>query len=147
MDQPDFEVRVGTMLEGVIINVRGREVPGAMDWADGNWLVSPIRIDVGRFQADLPATLRVDELARFRAGLQEMWQTVSGEAVLVSMEKWLQLTVRCSPTGALQVIGLATDLPGLGNKLQFEIKGMDQSFLPDLIGQLSCVEQAYPLRS
>lgn len=146
MDQERFEVRVGTALEAVSIEVLGRQFPEAMDWSDGNWLTSPIHIDVGRFRADLPAMLRVDELARFRAGLEEISQTLAGEAVLESMEGWLRLTVRCSSRGSLQVVGTAVDLPGAGNELRFEIGGMDQSFLPELIAQLSAMERALPLR-
>ena len=146
MDQQRFEVRVGTALEGISIEVLARQFPEALDWADGNWLISPIQISVGRFRADLPATLRVDELAQFRLGLEDIWRTLTGEAMLESMENWLQLTVRCSPRGSLQVTGAAEDLPGSGNTLHFEIRGMDQSFLPDLIAQLLAVEQAYPLR-
>ncbi len=108
--------------------------------------MSPIHVDVGRFRADLPAMLRVDELARFRVALKEISQTLTGEAALESMERWLRLTVRCLPSGALQVTGTAADLSRTGNELHFEIGGMDQSFLPDLIADLSAVERAYPLR-
>ncbi|MCU1527104.1 MAG: hypothetical protein JWP75_867 [Frondihabitans sp.] len=133
-------------MEGVVITVERRQFPEAMDWEDGNWLVSPIRIAVGRFVGELPAQLRTDELASFRQGLEKIRESLNGEAELSSMDGWLSLSIRCSRNGSLAISGLADDKPGIGNKLRFEIDGMDQSFLPDLIDQLRAVEQAFPSR-
>jgi hypothetical protein len=146
MGEQGHQVRIGTPLEGVVISVLGRQFPDASDWEDGNWLVSPVRISVGRFVGELPAQLRVDELQAFRLGLEQIRETLSGEAELFSMDGWLTLSVQCSRTGSLSVSGSADDSPGIGNKLRFEIGGMDQSFLPTLIDQLQEVERAFPLR-
>jgi hypothetical protein len=133
-------------MEGVVITVERRQFPEAMDWEDGNWLISPIRISVGRFVGELPAMIRVNELEAFRLGLERINETLSGEAEFAAMEGWLSLVIKCSRSGSLSVSGSATDEPGVGNTLQFEIDGMDQSFLPELIDQLRAVEQAFALR-
>jgi hypothetical protein len=46
VDELGYEIRVGTPMEGVVITVERRQFPEAMDWEDGNWLISPIRIAV-----------------------------------------------------------------------------------------------------
>jgi hypothetical protein len=146
MGQQGYQVRIGTTLEGVQISVLGRQFPDATDWEDGNWLISPVRIGVGRFAGELPAQLRIEELQAFRAGLELIRDTLSGVAELHSMDGWLTLSVQCSASGSLLVSGSADDNPGIGNKLRFEIAGMDQSFLRDLIDQLQEVEHAFPSR-
>ena len=143
----EYEVRIGTPLEGVLIQVVRRLFPDSMDWEDGNWLDSPIDIHLGRFRGSLPAQLRVDELQAFRVGLESVSQTLTGEATLESMDGWLKLSMKCEPTGGLAVAGIANDSPGIGNKLRFTIGGMDQSFLPEIIDRLRSIEDAFPLRS
>jgi hypothetical protein len=142
----EYEVRIGTPLEGVLIQVLKRQFPDSMDWEDGNWLDSPIDIDLGRFRGSLPAQLRVDELQAFRVALESVSRTLTGEATLESMNGWLKLSMKCEPTGGLTVAGIADDSPGIGNKLRFTIGGMDQSFLPEIIDQLRSIEDAFPLR-
>jgi hypothetical protein len=142
----DVQARIGTSLEGVLIRVIQRQFPESNDKWDGNWLESPIHISVGRYDATLPAQLRVDELISFRTALEAMNETLIGSADLVSMDGWLKLTMTCLTTGALKVVGEADDNPGIGNKLRFELTGMDQSFLPTLIDELAAIENAFPLR-
>src|SRR6184192_855386 len=85
------------------LRVLGRMHPGCDDYWDGNWLVSPITARVGGFTAQIGASLRVEELQAFRLGLQRLYERLHGEAVLCSMEDWVNLAVRCEPNGSLAV--------------------------------------------
>src|SRR6185312_10105510 len=50
----------------VIVGVVGRMHPGSQDYWDGNWLITPIRLQVGGFTGTVAAGLRAEELRRFR---------------------------------------------------------------------------------
>lgn len=125
------------------IRVRARMHPDSDDYWDGNWLISPITAHLGGFTAHLGAGLRVDELQRFRHGLERMNLELRGEATLHSIEYWIALTVTCRPNGALAVAGQLDD--GHGNNLRFDVADLDQTDLPEMISALSSIEHAYPL--
>lgn len=131
--------------DGVLIRVLGRLHPGADDYWDGNWLMSPVEISAGGFRADLRAGLRAEELRAFREGLVHIDVDMSGEATLTSMEEWLRLTVAVVSRGRLSVTGLAKDQPGGGNEFRFALEGLDLSYLPAIIEALDGIEAAYPV--
>ena len=142
------EVLIGSGAhEHVRITILGRERPHAEDYDDGNWLITPIELRVGRFRADLPADLRAEELRLFRQGLESVYERLEGEAVLASLDGWIDIRVRCEANGALTITGVSNDCPGTGNELRFGIDGLDQSYLPPIIASLRNAEQAYPVRS
>jgi hypothetical protein len=129
----------------VVLAVVGRMHPEAQDYWDGNWLITPIRLHVGGFSGTLAAGLRGEELARFREELEGVYANVAGMATLTSIEDWLTLRVNCRRTGSLEVTGEACDQPGTGNRLEFAVEGMDQTYLPPLIEALRQCEQHYPV--
>lgn len=129
----------------MVVSVVGRMHPGAQDYWDGNWLITPIRLHIDGFSGTLAAGLRVEELGRFREELEGVYANVAGMAVLASLEGWLTLRVICRSTGSLEVTGVACDQPGTGNRLEFAVEGMDQTYLPPLIEALRQCEQHYPV--
>jgi hypothetical protein len=143
-EQPP-EILIGRDRDGVRVRILGRMHPGAEDYDDGNWLVTPVQIRVGGFSGEIGADLRADEFKRFRQELERVYATLSGSAALASMDGWLSLNVSCLANGSLKVEGTASDRPGLGNSLEFKIPDMDQSFLPPLIDSLRDCERAYPV--
>jgi hypothetical protein len=118
----------------------------AGDYWDGNWLISPIELVVGGFRGDVAAGLRMDELAGFREALESLHASLQGEAVLDSMEGWIQLRVVIDRRGSLQVSGKALDQPGSVNTLTFTIDGLDQTYLPAVISALAAAETRFPIR-
>ena len=129
----------------MIVTVVGRMHPEAQDYGDGNWLTTPTRLHVGGFSGTLAAGLRVEELGRFWEELEGIYADLTGMAVLASIEGWLTLRVICRNTGSLEVTGVACDQPGTGNRLEFAVEGMDQTYLPPLIEALRQCEQHYPV--
>jgi hypothetical protein len=140
------EVRIGRPGgDYVVIRVLGRMHPNAADYWDGNWLVTPLEIRAGGFRGDIAAALRADELERFARELDDLHESLSGEATLESMETWLTLHVNVAPSGQVTVAGTSTDQPGMGNRLTFEVNDLDQADLPGIIQALSGIGEAFPV--
>jgi hypothetical protein len=127
----------------VTVKILGRMHPGADDYWDGNWLLSPIEIQVGGFSGEVPAGLRSEELRRFREQLERLYRTLEGEARLESIEEWILLVCQGDGMGHINVKGFVRDRPGIGNRLNFDLC-FDQTHLPSLLDQLRKIEAAYP---
>jgi hypothetical protein len=99
MDGEPIEIQIGRPSEGVLIRVRGRERPESQD--DDNWLDAAIEVRAGGFVRHLErVAVPADEFQRFRVQLERMYRDITGEAVLDSLEGWIQWTIRCEPNGA-----------------------------------------------
>lgn len=132
--------------EAISIGVVGRMHPEAEDYWDGNWLVTPVEVKVSGFTAVVPAGLRAEELARFRRELEVLYTSLRGEAVLESMEGWVQLRITADSRGRICARGAVVDRPGSSNRLQFQMDGLDQTDLPQVVAGLRAVEASFPVR-
>ncbi|MEU6727165.1 hypothetical protein ABZ917_25960 [Nonomuraea wenchangensis] len=141
----DIMIGRGRESDHLLIPVLGRSFPGSTDPWDASWLRTPIHVRAGGFTADLDARLRLHELREFRTELERVHERVGGQAVLSSLEHWIELSVECRPTGSLAVSGTARDDPSSGNALMFEIDGLDQTDLPPLVAALLAVEERFSL--
>lgn len=140
------EVVVGDPVgDHLSIRVLGRLHPGSDDFWDGNWLATPIDVVVGKFRGTIGASLRADELQRFREAIEKLHASLDGDAVLESMEDWISLKVTAEPSGGLVMTGTIVDRLGDGNRLTFRIDGVDQSYLPAIIDALDEVETFFPV--
>jgi len=140
------EVSIGQPAgDHITIKALGRMHPDATDFWDGNWLNTLIVVSAGKFRAEVGASLRSDELAGFREGLQRIYAELRGTASLSSMEEWLSVDVAIESFGKLKVVGRLTDALGGGNKLSFKIDDLDQSYLPEIIDALQEIEIRYPV--
>ncbi|MGN9847391.1 WapI family immunity protein [Nonomuraea sp. H19] len=145
MEHAEIVIGRGGNFDHVLIRVLGRMHPGCTDFWDGNWLISPIHVQVGGFAAEVDAGLRIEELRDFRVALERVYAEVKGSATLSSLEHWIELTVEFRPTGALSIAGTVTDHPGMRNTLHFEIDNLDQTDIPELVGALVAVEKRFPV--
>jgi hypothetical protein len=131
----------------VSVWVVGRQHPDSVDFWDGNWLVASVQIAAGGFRGDIAASLRADELRGFRENLERLDQDGAGEAVLKTMENWITLDVRVSPTGRLHVSGDLRDQPGMGNRLSFTLDtDLAISDLTPMIRSLRAIERSFPVQ-
>lgn len=119
----------------ILVSVLDREWPAAQDYWDGNWLTTDISIAVGGFSGRIGAALRVDEFRDFRVQLEAVSSAVAGAATFATMESCMSVELICAANGSVQVAGWIADAPGFGNRLQFNLFGLDQTFLPYLIEQ------------
>jgi hypothetical protein len=119
--------------------------PHADDHWDGNWLVTPVEVVAGAFRGFVSAALRADELQSFRDAIKRLDDSLQGEAVLSSMEDWLNLRITVDRAGHLEVSGNVSDRPGVGNQLTFTIDGLDQSYLRHVLEGLDAILAAFPV--
>lgn len=130
--------------DSITITILGRMHPGATDYWDGNWLLSPTTISVGDFTGRIGGGLRCDELQQFRVELESLNATLSGAAQLSSMEGWVDVRMIGDGLGHVAVSGSLMDEPGVGNRLEFTFD-IDQTFLPGIIKSLVDVAQSFPV--
>ncbi len=119
---------------------REREVP---DPDSGNWVVSTVNVRVGGFEGHVNGTLRAEDFVILRDELQQVHKTLSGEAVLETMEMWLQIRIKGNGKGQLDVNCEVRDRSD-GNRLLFKLD-LDQTRLPRIIGALDEVIAAFPI--
>jgi hypothetical protein len=118
--------------------------PGATDHWDGNWLLTPVEVQVGDFRGQISSALRTSELAAFRSQLVTLYETLKGEAKLDSIEDWLTMTLEGDGAGHVSVSGAIRDQPGVGNTLQFTFS-LDQTYLPSILDQLEEIDREFPI--
>ena len=128
----------------VTITASGRMHPGADDYWDGNWLISPISVAAGSFAGTVRARLRAEELVRFRTELEALYDTLTGEAHLNSLEGWIDLTAHGDGQGGIEVCCNLNDQPGLGNELSLSLT-VDQTYLPEIVSALLTIESSFPI--
>ncbi|WP_031172268.1 hypothetical protein [Streptosporangium roseum] len=145
MEHAEIVIGRDKQFDHVLIQILGRMHPGCTDLWDGNWLTSPIHVQVGGFRARIDAGLRIEELRDFRVALEHVHADVKGSAALSSLEHWIELTVECHPTGSLSISGTVADDPGKGNTLHFVIEGLDQTDIPPLVDALVAAEERFPI--
>lgn len=123
-----------------------RAYPTATDYWDGNWLRVGVSACAGAFQGRQEALLRTDEFARFRAELSVLHETLLGEAVFSSLERWVEVRLVGDGMGHVAVAIEIRDQPGLGNSLRFgEGISIDQTDLPRLIDGVDEVLRVFPV--
>jgi hypothetical protein len=133
--------------DSITITVQKRAYPNSTDFWDGNWLVSPIEFEIGEFAGVVSqAMLRTDEIERFQTSLRDLYERNEGEALLPSLENWIELRMRGDGIGHVEVQGEIRDAAsGYGNELSFSLIGIDQTYLPEVLGQLDAILEAYPV--
>jgi hypothetical protein len=119
-------------------------VSNIRDNGDG-WFGADVEVAVGAFRCAYPADFNSWAFSRFRAELEELYQTVSGSAVFTSYEGQLELTLTCDAKGKIEVCGEATDVAGSENRLTFGLH-IDQTYVPSILHDLELALQRHPPR-
>lgn len=129
----------------VALAVTRRERPEAAEHWDRNWLHATVRIRVGAFGGEYEASLHTTELASLRARLTRLHTGLVGEASFESIEEWLRMTIVGDGRGHFLATCQASDEPGNGTRLHFEIH-LDQTELPPVLTALDAVLAAFPVQ-
>lgn len=125
------------------INILGRNNPDSLDFWDGNWVNSEIKIDVPGFNAFYKTNLRLDDISRFYQALIKLKNGTSKEAEFTTLEESLYLHFLVEKTGSITCNGKAKN--NLGSTLNF-ILGTDLSTLDNFVREIDAALKSYPLR-
>jgi len=134
----------GEAAEFLGLTLHGRSRPDSTDFWDGNWLNCTAEVAAGAFQGNLHRSLRTDELEDFRQQLARLYDCLTGEAMLDTMEHWLRVRVAGDGRGHLEASCRLCDDLAFGNALDCRLY-FDQTFLPALLRQLDQALQTYPV--
>lgn len=141
-----FECALGSERSFVRLTVLSRQFPEHRDFDDGNWLHATAEVRAGGMTADVRREfVRAEELAEFLSELQQVYDRLEGDAHFSTLEGWFSLTVRCNSNGTLVVDGEVLDQHGVGNRLLFSLRDLDQTHLPGLIAGLQRTASEFPV--
>lgn len=132
-------------LAGLLIRVHGRQFPDAQDDWDGNWLnVTAQCDDNGASVVASGPIVHLSELVRWCREVENLFQSMTGEARLDCREPNLTVVLEAAPLGHITMdVSITPDHLTQKHWFQFAI---DQSYLPSLIAQCRSILEAYPLR-
>lgn len=136
----------GEERERVEIQVHGYERTPVGESYDDNWVNVSVLISVGAFAGKYDATFLTSDFIGLRAGLQALHESLEGTASFSTLEDQLSLKFTGDGRGHIALKGLATDAPGTGNRLEFEL-ALDQTYLPSALGELNEIVRSFPVRA
>ncbi|WP_110111803.1 hypothetical protein [Bacillus sp. CGMCC 1.16541] len=126
------------------IDLIHRSYPTSMDYWDGNWVDSRIKVEIPGYVAHFDSYLRTDELQDFFSQLKKMNDTLTGKAALHNLDNYIQIEGEMTKTGMIHWTAETCYPAGYGAVLTFEFAS-DQSYLNELIEQLDELLLAYPV--
>src|SRR5437016_203711 len=108
----------GETAECLALTVHGRQFPDSADFWDGNWLTCDVEVAVGAFRGAFGRTVRNEELEQFRRQLEQLYERLTGDAALQTLEDWIDLQVRGDGRGHFAVNCRLCDDPVYGSTLE-----------------------------
>ena len=134
----------GEEAEYLTLVIHGRNRPESEDYWDGNWLWCTAEVAAGAFRGSVSNAIRNEDLILFLPRIEDLYQRLDGEALLDTLEGWLDLRVIGVGHGQVEVCGSLCDASVGGNQLEFRL-ALDQTFLPAVIGQIRAAVEAFPI--
>jgi hypothetical protein len=134
----------GEKVACVALAIHGRNLPGAEDYWDGNFLWCTADVATGAFRGSVSNVIRNEDLIRFLRRLEDLDQRPGGEALLDTLDGWLDLRLVGVGDGSVELRGQICDAPVGGNQLEFRL-ALDQTRLPPLIEQVRAAVEAFPV--
>jgi hypothetical protein len=125
--------------------VHGRQFPDHHDFWDGNWL--RVTAHCGADGASVFRTgsfIHLSEIASWRDQLEELNQTLIGEANLTCLEPYLRVSLKAQSLGHISMeVSITPEHLTQRHWFQF---ALDQTYLGPLISQINSVLNEYLLR-
>jgi hypothetical protein len=125
------------------ITILGRNHPDSLDFWDGNWVNSEIKIDVPGFNAFYETDLRLGDISRFYQALIKLKSGTSKEAEFTTLEDGLYFHLAVERNGSINCNGKARN--NLGSTLNF-ILDTDLATLDNFAREIDVILKSYPLR-
>jgi hypothetical protein len=120
--------------------------PDDTDWHAGNLLKAKIQIKVGGFSASFFAELEATSFGGFKNELRRIYHDPKGITQFYSLEDWIIIKLKADGLGNFEVLCYACDFPPMGNKLEFELKKINQTYLTELTVQLNKILEKFPVK-
>jgi hypothetical protein len=133
-------------LAGLKVWVHGYESPGATDVWDGNWLTVTAHCEASGASVWVSGSiLDAVGIAAWHHGLQTMYDTLQGEAVLECPEPDLRVrVVFVDHVGHIEITVEIT--PDYGHQRHKFVFDADQTYLPLVIEQCRVLLASHPVR-
>ena len=135
----------GNQHERIEVEVFGYERAPVGDYYDDNWLRVRVSVSAGAFSGSYDASFLTGELFGFHDQLKTLYSTLRGEAVFSTLEEQLSLDLRGDGRGEIIVRGIAIDVLGDGNRLEFDLT-LDQTYLQGTLEELRRILEVFPVR-
>ena len=104
----------------VEIKIIRRSNPNAIDYWDGNWLISEVKVSINGMKAIYKTNFRADDFERFKNDLVKVKDKNSTNIEFTTMEEGLYLKGQLEIDGNVKWEGLAKGPDN--NKLKFKIE-------------------------
>lgn len=125
------EITVRDGGDSVVISVAD-DVAALTEEDKGGWVDGHVAARCGAWSGHYPAQFHETDFPSFAEALAELSSTLTGEAVLSSMDGYLDLTFTGDGLGHINVEGAAWDRPRWASHLQISFE-IDQTYLPPLL--------------
>lgn len=136
----------GEIKERIEVQVHGYEHAPLGEYYDDNWVRVSVLVSVGAFSGSFDATFLTHELVGFQKDLQALYHSLEGTARFTTLEEQLCLELTGNGRGQIALKGVAIDVPGMGNRLEFNL-ALDQSYLPSALEGLDEIARSFPVRA
>ncbi len=144
IDTEAFEVP-DISVAGLKIRIAGRQFEHSTDFWDANWLVITVQCSSSCSNVVTQGPIiHLSEIERWMSELQEMNETLAGEARLNCMEPELDVSLTLDGTTGAGSLTVCITPDHLTERHEF-IFPIDQSYLPALIGELRSILKQYPI--
>ncbi len=135
----------GNERERLEVQVHAYERLPLGDYHDDNWLRVSVSIQAGAFSGTFGCAFLAPEFSEFRDSLQVLHKTLSGVARFSTIEDQLSLELTGNGRGHIALKGLALDVLGTGNRLEFHLD-LDPGHLTAGLRGLDEIVGAFPTR-
>jgi hypothetical protein len=95
------------------------------------WLDAEVAIKLGVWSGRYSAQFHEDDFLRFAEMLEQLQATLKGQAIMSSLDGYLDLTLTGDGLGHISVVGAAWDRPRVGSHLVVSYE-TDQTAVPQL---------------
>jgi hypothetical protein len=136
----------GAARERIEVAVLGYERARVGEYHDDNWLRVRITVHAGAFSGSYDAAFLTEELVQFQTQIETLHASLRGEAQFATLEEQLSLRLTGNGRGEVLLRGVAIDIAGTGNRLEFHLT-LDQTHLHRALDELRQVTDRYPIRA
>jgi hypothetical protein len=132
-------------LAGCSLWVLGRQYPESDDYWDGNWLRVRVLVEASGARVEhVGSFLRTDEIEEFARQIGLLDTTLTGEAILPSMEPTLRMALKLTRGTGEVTVAITPDLVAQSHEFKFEI---DQSYLKSMLADCRRILVKWPVIS